>query len=67
MICIKVEGLKPNNYLPKGFSLDFRQNTKPQLFNGNVTPFSLLLARVRREVERGQDEDVKQRLKTDRD
>ena len=52
VICTKVEGLKPNNYLPGGFGLDFGQNTKPQLFDGNITPFSLLLTRVRREVER---------------
>ena len=41
MICTKVEGLKPNNYLPGGFGLDFGQgqNTKPQLFDGNVYSF----------------------------
>ena len=39
MISTKVEGLKPNNYLPGGFGLDFGQNTKPQLFDGNVYSF----------------------------
>ena len=70
MICTKVEGLKPNNYLPGGFGLDFGQNTKPQLFDGNVTPFSLLLTRVRREVERDRVRMLSKGLRlieTDRD